>query len=294
MALAEAESWIAQGNNLLAFGPPGVGKTHMIAAIGHALIDRGYKALFVRTSELVQRLQAARRDLRLPAELAKLDRFDLLILYDLSYARRDQAEISALFELIAERYERKSIAITAKRAVLGMGPGVPGRGHDGGHRGSPGASLHDPGDERGQLPTPQLQFNDQRPTAPLKIVDAGHEAPGQGAARKVYLILDKLRVHHSKPVKAWLAEHKHEIEVFYLPSYSPELNRKLDGQGRSQAGRDKAGAGAHEAAAGKGYRQASPQDSRSASRNTSSMSLFAMQLDPSSFLPAQYQTEAAG
>jgi len=44
------------------------------------------------------------------------------------------------------------------------------------------------------------------------------------AGRKVYLILDNLRVHHSKPVKAWLAEHEHEIEVFYLPSYSPELN----------------------------------------------------------------------
>ncbi len=113
MALAEADGWIAQGHNLLAFGPPGVGKTHMIAGIGHALIDRGYKVLFMRTSELVQRLQAARRDLRLPAELAKLDRFDLLILDDLSYARRDQAETSALFELIAERYERKSIAITA-------------------------------------------------------------------------------------------------------------------------------------------------------------------------------------
>ncbi len=113
MALAEADSWIAQGHNLLAFGPPGVGKTHMVAGIGHALIDRGYKVLFVRTSELVQRLQAARRDLRLPAELAKLDRFDLLILDDLSYARRDQAETSVLFELIAERYERKSIAITA-------------------------------------------------------------------------------------------------------------------------------------------------------------------------------------
>lgn len=113
MALVEADTWIAQGHNLLAFGPPGVGKTHLMAGIGHALIDRGYKALFVRTSELVQRLQAARRDLRLPAELAKLDRFDLLILDDLSYARRDQAETSVLFELIAERYERKSIAITA-------------------------------------------------------------------------------------------------------------------------------------------------------------------------------------
>jgi DNA replication protein DnaC len=55
----------------------------------------------------VQRLQAARRDLRLPQELAKLDRFDLLILDDLSYVRRDQAETSVLFELIAERYERQ-------------------------------------------------------------------------------------------------------------------------------------------------------------------------------------------
>jgi len=113
MALAEADSWIAQGHNLLAFGPPGVGKTHLVAGIGHALVDRGYKVLFTRTGDLVQRLQAARRDLRLPAELAKLDRFDLLALDDLSYVRRDQAETSVLFELIAERYERKSIAITA-------------------------------------------------------------------------------------------------------------------------------------------------------------------------------------
>jgi DNA replication protein DnaC len=113
MALAEADSWLAQGHNLLAFGPPGVGKTHLLAGLGHALIDRGHKVLFMRTSELVQRLQAARRDLRLPSELAKLDRFDLLILDDFSYARRDQAETSVLFELIAERYERKSIAITA-------------------------------------------------------------------------------------------------------------------------------------------------------------------------------------
>ena len=113
MALAEADSWISQGHNLLAFGPPGTGKTHLLAGIGHALIDRGLKVLFMRTSELVQRLQAARRDLRLPAELAKLDRFDVIILDDFSYARRDQAETSVLFELIAERYERKSIAITA-------------------------------------------------------------------------------------------------------------------------------------------------------------------------------------
>ena len=76
------------------------GKSHLIAAIGHGLIDRGWRVLFTRTGDLVQRLQAARRDLRLPAELARLDRFDLLILDDFSYVRRDQAESSVLFELI--------------------------------------------------------------------------------------------------------------------------------------------------------------------------------------------------
>lgn len=79
----------------LAFGPPGTGKTHLVAGIGHALIDRGLKVLFMRTSELVQRLQAARRDLRLPAELVKLDRFELIILDDFSYARRDLGAVRA-------------------------------------------------------------------------------------------------------------------------------------------------------------------------------------------------------
>ena len=113
MALAEGQEWLDRGANVLLFGPPGVGKSHLVCALGHALIDAGRRVLFTRCSDLVQRLQAARRDLRLPQELAKLDRFDLLILDDLSYVRRDQAETSVLFELIAERYERKSLAITA-------------------------------------------------------------------------------------------------------------------------------------------------------------------------------------
>jgi DNA replication protein DnaC len=113
MTLAEGHEWLDRGSNLLLFGPPGVGKSHLVNGLGHALIEAGRRVFFARCSELVQRLQAARRDLRLPQELAKLDRFDLLILDDLSYVRRDQAETSVLFELIAERYERKSLAITA-------------------------------------------------------------------------------------------------------------------------------------------------------------------------------------
>ena len=118
-ALIEGDSWIEQGANLLLFGPPGVGKSHLVCAIGNGLIDRGYRVHFTRTSDLVQRLQVARREMRLPAEIAKLDRFDLLILDDLSYVRRDQAETSVLFELIADRYERKSLALTANQPFSG-------------------------------------------------------------------------------------------------------------------------------------------------------------------------------
>lgn len=65
--------------------------------------------LYRHTGELVQRLQAARQSLQLPQALAKLDRYDLLILDDISYDRKDQAETSVLFELIAERYERRGV-----------------------------------------------------------------------------------------------------------------------------------------------------------------------------------------
>lgn len=119
MALASGDAWLERGATILIFGPPGVGKSHVGCGIGHALIDVGYRVLYMRTSELVQRLQGARQSLQLPQALAKLDRYDLLILDDLSYVRRDQAETSVLFELIAERYERRSILITANQPFSG-------------------------------------------------------------------------------------------------------------------------------------------------------------------------------
>lgn len=119
MALTSGGAWLEKGANILIFGPPGVGKTHVGCGIGHALIEAGYRVLYMRTSELVQRLQAARQSLQLPQALAKLDRYDLLILDDLSYVRKDQAETSVLFELIAERYERRSILLTANQPFSG-------------------------------------------------------------------------------------------------------------------------------------------------------------------------------
>ena len=113
MALAEGDSWLAKGNNILAFGPPGGGKSHLAAALGHALIQKGYRVLFTRTTDLVQRLQTARQNLTLAQDVAKLDKFHLLILDDLSYVQKDHAETSVLFELIAARYESGATVVTS-------------------------------------------------------------------------------------------------------------------------------------------------------------------------------------
>ena len=114
-ALAAGDSWLGKGANLLLFGPPGGGKSHLAAAIGLALIENGWRVLFTRTTDLVQKLQLARRELNLEAAINRLDRFDLLVLDDLAYVTKDQAETSVLFELISARYERRSMLITANQ-----------------------------------------------------------------------------------------------------------------------------------------------------------------------------------
>ena len=110
-----AGDWLDTGANLIAIGNSGAGKTHILCAIGHALIEAGNRVLYTRTTDLVQKLQAARKDLVLEAALAKLDKFDLIILDDITYAQKDRAESSVLFELIARRYENKSLAIAANQ-----------------------------------------------------------------------------------------------------------------------------------------------------------------------------------
>ena len=77
MALAAGDTWLDKATNLLLFGPPGTGKSHAASAIGRALVENGYRVLFTRTTEIVQKLQAARQALQLEAAIGKLDKLTL-------------------------------------------------------------------------------------------------------------------------------------------------------------------------------------------------------------------------
>ena len=105
--------FVERGENLLVFGLPGRGKSHVVAAIGHELIQRGYRVLFIPTFALVQRLLTAKRDLRLERELARLDLYHAVILDDIGYVQQSRDEMEVLFTFLAERYERKSVLITS-------------------------------------------------------------------------------------------------------------------------------------------------------------------------------------
>lgn len=108
----KSASFLESATNVIAIGKPGVGKSHCLAAVGYELIYAGHPVLWTPTSTLVQRLLAAKRDLRLPQELAKLDKFACVILDDIGYVQHDRDEMEILFTFLAERYERKSVMIT--------------------------------------------------------------------------------------------------------------------------------------------------------------------------------------
>ena len=105
-------TFVQQAVNVVVVGKPGAGKSHVLASLGHTLVQQGYGVLWRSTAHLMQRLLAAKRDLRLPQELAKLDRFACLILDDIGYVQHDQDEMEILFTLLSERYERKTVMIS--------------------------------------------------------------------------------------------------------------------------------------------------------------------------------------
>lgn len=111
-ALVDGE-FLDRAENVLAFGNPGSGKTHLLAAIGHELVERGRSVLFTTCSLLVQRLLLAKSELWLEKELKRLDNFEAVIIDDIGYVQQSREEMEVLFTLLAYRYERRSVMLTS-------------------------------------------------------------------------------------------------------------------------------------------------------------------------------------
>jgi len=109
----QAGEFADRADNILFFGLPGTGKTHLAAGLGHALIETGRSVLFTPTYQLVGRLLRAKRDYELERELRRLDRFQVVILDDIGYVQQTREEMEVLFTFLAERYERRSVMITS-------------------------------------------------------------------------------------------------------------------------------------------------------------------------------------
>ena len=113
--LAHDSGWIDRAENLLLFGPSGVGKTHLAAGICRSLMALDRSARFFTATTLVQELQRAKADYALAKALNKFDRYALLVIDDIGYVHKDEAETSVLFELVMHRYERRSLLVTSNQ-----------------------------------------------------------------------------------------------------------------------------------------------------------------------------------
>lgn len=109
-------SFVERKENVLAFGNPGSGKTHVLCAVGQELIRRSMgrrKVLFSSCALMVQQLLIAKRDLKLSRLLKRLAGYDVLIIDDIGYVQHSREEMEVLFTLLAERYERGSVMISS-------------------------------------------------------------------------------------------------------------------------------------------------------------------------------------
>ena len=106
-------SFLDRAENILVFGNPGSGKTHLLCAIGQELILKERRVLFRPCNLLVQEMLIAKRDLKLQKVLKRLAKYDALIIDDIGYVQQNREEMEVLFTLLADRYERSSVMITS-------------------------------------------------------------------------------------------------------------------------------------------------------------------------------------
>lgn len=111
--------FLERKENILAFGNPGSGKTHLLCGIAYSLIGQGYRVLFRPCSLLVQDLLVAKRDLLLPKALKRLARYDAILIDDIGYVQHSRDEMEVLFTLLAERYETGSVMLTSNLPFSG-------------------------------------------------------------------------------------------------------------------------------------------------------------------------------
>jgi DNA replication protein DnaC len=112
-------SFLQRHENVLVFGQPGSGKTHLLSALGQELVRAGRKVIFRKCGLLVQELLAAKRDLKLPALLKRYSGYEALVLDDLGYVQQSREEMEVLFLLLAERYERGSVLLSSNLPFSG-------------------------------------------------------------------------------------------------------------------------------------------------------------------------------
>ena len=136
-------SFLDRRENVLVFGQPGSGKTHLLCAIGQELVRAGRKVLFRKCGLLVQELLAAKRDLKLPRLLKRLAGYEALIVDDLGYVQQSREEMEVLFTAAGGALRAGQRAADEQPAVLGLGGDLQGRDDDGGGDRSAGASQRD-------------------------------------------------------------------------------------------------------------------------------------------------------
>jgi DNA replication protein DnaC len=117
-ALLDGE-FLRRAENVLVFGSPGGGKTHLLSALGHELIEQGRSVYFTTCALLVQRLLQAKQELLLEKELKWLDKYEGLIIDDIGYVQQSREEMEVLFTMLAHRYERGSVLLTSNLVFSG-------------------------------------------------------------------------------------------------------------------------------------------------------------------------------